>query len=280
MAGQGGGHQAVPRARARSVGRMTFMGAFCSENRPVRKRWMWRAAGRQLRRVARGACQGGADVRILRGGSVGYLWRRGHLSSPLAAQTSFPGDRCGAQANVKHSAETGTAASTDAAWRSARRGPSHRRARSCHRSGSASAALPAVRRQASSRASSTHFTAAYVCIGSGRKCHQHRPCGDQSERRSGRDEIRTPHFSLRLVGSRQGSGQAIRRLKVPVHLPNSPSPVRRRRWLRSACSSTWLLSVSPGSLCCPAKSASRCEPDGKGLAAPRAIGKAAHHFWQ
>lgn len=37
---------------------MTFMGAFCSENRPARKRWVWRGARRQPQRVARGGCQG------------------------------------------------------------------------------------------------------------------------------------------------------------------------------------------------------------------------------
>jgi len=206
------------------------------------------------------------------------LWRRAHLSTPVAAQTKFPGNRCGGQASVMQSAETRTAASSDAAWRSGRRGPSHRRARSCHRPGFSSAAQAAVRRQASSRASSTNSTATPVGLGSSRKRHQHRPCGDQAERRPGRDEIGTPHFSLRLVGPRQASGRAVRWLPVPVHLPNSPRPVRRWRRSRSACSSTWLLSVSPGSACCPAKSASRYEPDGRGLAAHPAIGKAAHHF--
>lgn len=202
------------------------------------------------------------------------------MSTPLAAQTRLPGNRCGAQASVMHSAEAPTAASSDVAWHSGRRGPSHRRTRSRHRSGAASAARAALRRQGSSRVSSMNSTAAPVCISSSRKRDQHRPCGDQPERRPSRDEIRTPHVSLRLVRPRQASGQAVRWLKVPVHLPNSPRPVRRWRWPRSACSSTWLLSVSPGSLCRPAKSASRYEPDGRGLAAHPAIGKAAHHFWQ
>lgn len=216
----------------------------------------------------------------MRRGSAGYRQRRVHLSTPSAAHTRFPGHRCGGQATVMQSAETPRAAPSNAAWRSGGRGPSHRRARSCHRPGSSSAAQAAVRRQASSRASSTTPTAAPVCIGSSRKRHQRRPCGDQPERCPGHDEIRTPHFSLRLVGPRQASGPAVRWLKVPVHLPNSPRPVRRWRWSRSACSSTRRLSVSAGSVCCPARSAARYEPDGRGLAAHPAIGKAADHFWQ
>jgi hypothetical protein len=59
------------------------------------------------------------------------------------------------------------------------------------------------------------------CIGSSRERHQHCPRGDQPERHSGRDEIRTPHFFLRLGGPRQASRKAARWLKVRVHLPHS-----------------------------------------------------------
>jgi hypothetical protein len=59
------------------------------------------------------------------------------------------------------------------------------------------------------------------CIGSSRERHQHRPRGDQPERHSGRDEIRTPHFFLRLGGPRQASRMAAGWLKVRVHLPHS-----------------------------------------------------------
>ena len=88
-------------------------------------------------------------------------------------------------------------------------------------------------------------------IGSGRQQHQRHPYGNQPERCPGNDEIRTPHFSLRLVGPRQAAGQAAGWLKVPVHLPHSPRPLRRRRRSRSGCSSTWCSPLLPALFAVP-----------------------------